>query len=584
MAALIRKVEFMDKAAKQLNEQLLNNVIKKAQGSLHELDVACKTAAATNKNLLSTIIKDNAETEFGRKHGFTEMKNRDDYRKAVPLTTYSDYEPYIRRMTENDESNLITSYPVVYYAKTSGTSGTPKKIPVTDRGMSVFRAYSISLQFAVLQEHYQTTEFKDMPHGLQMLVINLSREFLANGTEFGPISAACFDDDACSELGYLVSSPKDVLFEATGLTFKYLHARFGLAERDITSYSAMYISTLLDEMQYITSNWKSLVDDIRHGTIDPSVGVPADLAERLKPYLAPNPKRADELEAAFNEGTSNTIMTRIWPNLSSVCAIWAGNFSPYARKLQAYSGKSIPYYTMSYGSSEGIFGVARHAYVQNYVLLPNSCVYEFIPVERRYANNQAQPDTLFIDEIEEGKEYELVITNQSGFYRYRIGDIIQVTGFYQEAPMVIFKYRRDSVVSVAGEKLPEDELMMVVKEFARRSGIDVTDFCLHPDKDSIPGRYVLYIEPGAPVPEDKLETRRQIFVEELLKANTSVAHYVLGGGMGKPELRFLKQGTFRAFREEKMRRLGIAENQLKPVRILDKPELVEFFSERVEEY
>lgn len=50
------------------------------------------------------------------------------------MTTYADYEEYINRMKEDGERNLLSSYPVVYYASTSGTSGSPKKIPVTDRG------------------------------------------------------------------------------------------------------------------------------------------------------------------------------------------------------------------------------------------------------------------------------------------------------------------------------------------------------------------------------------------------------------------------------------------------------------------
>ncbi|MDO4403570.1 MAG: GH3 auxin-responsive promoter family protein, partial [Atopobiaceae bacterium] len=150
-----------------------------------------------------------------------------------------------------------------------------------------------------------------------------------------------------------------------------------------------------------------------------------------------------------------------------------------ARRQQEYSGRSIPYYTMSYVSSEGIFGVARHPHDQCHVMLPKSCFFEFIPVVNGKNDDEA-PDakTVLLNEVQEGKDYELVITNQSGFYRYRMGDVIRVIGFYNESPMVTFKYRKKNIVSIAGEKFTEDHLLSAVRSFERKTGINVIDFCM----------------------------------------------------------------------------------------------------------
>ncbi len=51
---------------------------------------------------------------------------------------------------------------------------------------------------------------------------------------------------------------------------------------------------------------------------------------------------------------------------------------------------------------------------------------------------------LLMDELEVGKEYELIVTNLSGFYRYRLGDVIRVTGYHNECPMLVFSYRKAS--------------------------------------------------------------------------------------------------------------------------------------------
>ena len=52
-----------------------------------------------------------------------------------PLSNYDSYAPYIERMTDKGERGLITVYPIIQYAETSGSVGVPKRIPVSDRAM-----------------------------------------------------------------------------------------------------------------------------------------------------------------------------------------------------------------------------------------------------------------------------------------------------------------------------------------------------------------------------------------------------------------------------------------------------------------
>ena len=278
-------------------------------------------------------------------------------------------------------------------------------------------------------------------------------------------------------------------------------------------------------------------------------------------------------------------MQKIWPKLQGISAIWAGNFSMYARKLQQFSGRSIPYYTNTYVSSEGVFGIARHPFDQCYAMIPESCFYEFIPMDGKAGSDEENnPQTLLIDEVEEGKEYELVITNQSGFYRYRMGDVIRVVGFYNESPLVVFKYRKKNIVSIAGEKFTEDHLLSAIREFERRTDISIIDYCMYPDREAEPGRYVIIIEPNEKVPAEKLEECKKVLAEELTRASTSYAHYVHGGNMGEPEIIFLQSQTFQLQREMKMYKTGLTENQLKTVRVLTTKEQIGFFNALKEEY
>lgn len=570
---------------KIIRKIVIKTAKKRGRTALRKFDDSTIHASSNNKELLKKLLNDNKETEYGKKYNFASIRNISDYQQQVPLTTYDDYETYIDLMTEHGERNLLTAYPVVFYASTSGTSGSPKKIPVTDKGLSVFQNHSATIQFAVFSEFYKNTKWKDFHNGAVFLLLSLSHEPLKDGVEFGSISSAALDEEKLKAMSYFITTPKEVLSHTQNTDLKYLHSRYALAEREISMMAGAYIPALVDIMNYIKENQKDLVSDIRNGIIGKGIRMPDELRKTLEEDLKPDPKRADELETIFSEGFNEKIMQKIWPKLQGISAIWAGNFSMYARKLQQFSGRSIPYYTNTYVSSEGVFGIARHPFDQCYAMIPESCFYEFIPMDGKAGSDEENnPQTLLIDEVEEGKEYELVITNQSGFYRYRMGDVIRVVGFYNESPLVVFKYRKKNIVSIAGEKFTEDHLLSAIREFERRTDISIIDYCMYPDREAEPGRYVIIIEPNEKVPAEKLEECKKVLAEELTRASTSYAHYVHGGNMGEPEIIFLQSQTFQLQREMKMYKTGLTENQLKTVRVLTTKEQIGFFNALKEEY
>ena len=77
------------------------------------------------------------------------------------------------------------------------------------------------------------------------------------------------------------------------------------------------------------------------------------------------------------------------------------------------------------------------------MLLPWSGFYEFLPTEE-----EGETKPLRMDQLEVGKEYELVVTNLSGFYRYRLGDVVRVTGYHHECPKLVVAYRKNQLISM----------------------------------------------------------------------------------------------------------------------------------------
>ena len=90
---------------------------------LELLEKHCPIAKTISEETLFTLMEDNAETEYGKKNGFSTIHSVSDYKRHIPFSDYDDYADYVSRMTKG-EKNLLTVYPIDMYALTTGSSGT----------------------------------------------------------------------------------------------------------------------------------------------------------------------------------------------------------------------------------------------------------------------------------------------------------------------------------------------------------------------------------------------------------------------------------------------------------------------------
>ena len=127
-----------------ITSAIIKAIVLKGNGHVNELMKNCKNANELSQKLLLKIVKDNKDTEYGKLYHFDQIKTIDDYKRLVPLSTFDNYAPYIERMVNNGEKNLITAYKIVQYAETSGSIGVPKKIPVSDKSMKIYEKYTIT--------------------------------------------------------------------------------------------------------------------------------------------------------------------------------------------------------------------------------------------------------------------------------------------------------------------------------------------------------------------------------------------------------------------------------------------------------
>ncbi len=179
-------------------------------------------------------------------------------------------------------------------------------------------------------------------------------------------------------------------------------------------------------------------------------------------------------------------------------------------------------------------------------------------------------------DVEVGKDYELIVTNLSGFYRYRMRDAVRITGKFGTIPTMQFQNRIDQTVSICGEKTTEVALCAAAEQTADQLGFELIDFSLFPDVDSRPIRYVYFMETG-PLPQGlKPKEIRFVLEKNLAKANPSMGDKVKKGICAPTKLNILEEETYMLYREL-MQMRGVASGQLKPPHIISNELQRKFF-------
>ena len=526
-----------------------------------------------NTELLMRILQDNKDTEYGRKYGFADIHSIEEYQAKVPITMFDDYAGYIYKMTEEGATGLITSYRVEHYAKSSGTMGNPKRIPVTDRAMEVLDRYNQQVRLAILCDGLGFGWIESPAINL----IEAPMTKLKCGATYGAISGRMVLSLG-EYLPFFMTSPSEALVPDIRTNTRYLHARFALASKTVTMAACSYISLILEMMQYIERDWEMLVYDIEHGTIDESVKMPPEVRQSILGKIRPMPERAAELRGIFEEGFGPTVMKRIWPDLQVFYGISTGGFADYLRRLrEKYAGDDIPAMYVGVTASEGLFTTPYEIDNNQTVLIPDSMFYEFWPVD-----SDDPADIVTMDKLEVGRVYEIVCTNLSGFYRYRMRDALKVVGMLNNTPLMDFQYRIDQSLNMTGEKTTEVALRAALEKMGEGIGVEVVDFSVYADTDSDPMRYVYLMELDG-MPEGLTTDRMEEVLDACLReANPVYGYKVEKGLLGRLTIKLLQPETYLLYRDLMISK-GAASAQLKPPHILTSELQKRFFLALLEE-
>lgn len=523
-----------------------------------------KTANKKSEKLLLNWIQKNKNTAFGKKYNFKDIKTIEDYQNKMPLTTYNEYKEFVDETIENGTQNLLIQQKITYFVHTSGTTGVKKMIPVTKASYIPYLS-SASLYFWNIKMELKKRQ--KFFYGRGLSTVETESEDLKHGIKTGYIS------------GYAMSSlknvmplttciPKEVFDCGDEVDMTYIKARYSIEDKDLIYLMSVFMSSLTDLINYIIENKEMLINDIENGTINENIQMPEDIRKKLSKKLKPNPKRANELRTILDCESSQGIVPKIWPRMCTVLAISTGEFAPFNERMREYCGNSITFNYLMHGSSEALIGTTLFSESKDYMIIPDGGFYEFIPEDD-------EEQILTMDQLEVGKKYEIILTNLAGLYRYQIKDVVKITGFINDIPLMRFAYRKGQIVNICGVHFTIEHLEKTIVELENKIKNQILDYSIYVDNDCVPSRMVLYIELEN---TKKIPNINKMFDDIVSEINEEHGRMLKIGECSSTIVNILKPKTYENYRHNKDRKNA---NQIKTIRIIDTKEKREYFEQNI---
>jgi hypothetical protein len=480
--------------------------------------------------LLLDIVKRNRATRFGRDHSFDKIHSLSDYRESVSIGDYERLRPYIER-AQNGELRILTDEPVVMFTLTSGSTGQPKLIPITESARRNHRRLTRFWYYRALVDH------PDLFSGKLLGIVSPAVEGRTPANiPFGAASGLIYQSSPswiqnAFALPYEISQVKDFAAKY------YLSMRLAL-ENDITFFGTPNPSTILKLLESANQNKHEIIKDIADGTISPHFDLP-EMRVALAGRLGKNPARAKRLESLIkSDGTLRP--KEYWPRLQLIGCWKGGTVGVRLKEFARWFSKTTPVRDLGYMASEGQMTLPISDSDSAGILAVAENFYEFIPESEI---DSPSPTILTCSEIEEGESYYLILTTPSGLYRYDINDVVRVAGLFNRTPLIEFVRKGRDATNITGEKLHVHQVVRALEQAQSATGIVVRHFRAFADLEK--SRYVFLVEfDGLHPTEHALSQLLGELNACLQDLNIEYAQKRQSGRLGAPILWVMKPGWF----------------------------------------
>lgn len=501
------------------------------------------------RRVLHRIVQANCDSEFGQVHDFKAIRNIADYIQRVPIQTYTTLRPYIDKQASGVQHALTMDAPF-YYARTSGTTGDPKYIPVIQDTLKQHQR-SLGL-FAYLQYRAQPQAFSG-----ELLAIPgpFEEGKFENGICFGSISGLMYKAmPKRLKAKYIVP---DSVYSLEDYSLKYrLLLRLMLPHTNMSYIASANPSTFKKLLVELQTDWQRLLADVASGGFYDIDALPEDVRRDVMPLLNACPQRAAQLTALTLQAETLSF-AEVWPNIRLVVTWTGGSCGIAVNHIKPAFPADTVFMDLGYLSSEMRGTITLNKTGAGGVPTLTDHFFEFIEV---HEYEQGLRNTLTLDKLQLGQQYYFIVTTSAGLYRYFMNDIVEVVGMENATPLLSFVQKGKGVTNITGEKLAEQQVISALEAIKQARGIDIPFYLSLACVEQ--AHYLVYIEM-----EDEHYPASQLADEieqGLYKANVEYASKRGSGRLNPLEVKYVKPGTADAYKTFCVEK-GQRESQYKPM-------------------
>jgi hypothetical protein len=443
--------------------------------------------------VLSGILRENADTEFGREHSFSEIDSPEKWRERVPTRTYGQLKPWLKRVEAGEQGVLMADNAksrVTLLEPSSGSTEASKHIPYNRRLRAEFQA---GIDPWIFEIYRQQPRLLLGPAYWSISPVVAQEKKSSGGIPIG------FEEDSAYLSGFqkrlvdrFLAVPSCIRGVRETESFRYLSAWRLLSERElrlISVWSPSFLGLLLSPFQH---HWESLLEDIATGMPRPPTPVDPSILKAFQ--KAPDPRRTEELAQV---GPTN--YRAIWPRLGLVSA-WADAHAASQVPALKERFEDLPFEAKGLVATEGMVSLPFAG------MHPLAIRSHFLEFEDSHGQCHGAED------LKQDEEYAVLLTTGGGLYRYRLQDRVLVDGFVASTPSIRFLGKANMTSDRCGEKLTEAFVSQALSRTWREIGKPGFAM-LAPDPTPEGEAYTLFLDRD--IPKDsvlKLEKRlRQNF-------------------------------------------------------------------------
>lgn len=388
---------------------------------IHQIELFLKYPNEVQEELLMNLVRSAEYTSIGKQFDFSSIRNYRQFSQRVPIQGYEEIQPLIER-TRQGEQNVFWSSPVKWFAKSSGTTNAKSKfIPVSSEALEDCH-YKGSKD--LLCVYLNNNENSKLFTGKSLRLGGSSQIYNDNDTFFGDLSAILIENMP-------------------------MWAEFSSTPSNRTSLMSEWDSKL-----------RAIVAETRNENVTSFAGVPSWLLVLMNRIL---------------EDSGKTNLHELWPNLE-VYFHGGVSFEPYRDQYARILPKPDFQYYEIYNASEGFFAIQdRNDSSELLLMLDYGIFYEFIPMSVFGTDEQY---AIPLSDVELGKNYAIVITTNSGLWRYVIGDTVRFTSL--KPYRIKITGRTKHHINVFGEELMVENTDTALSKASAICGCEITDYTVAP--------------------------------------------------------------------------------------------------------